>query len=67
MDQMIEGVGRAFTIMDDILAAGPNMELHDQILKQVIKRATNYNLKLNLQKCKICQSRVQYCRACTFC
>ena len=57
---MIEGIDGAFTIMDDILVADPNVELHDQILKKVIERATNYNLKLNLQKCKIRQSQVQY-------
>ena len=60
MDQMIEGIDGAVAIMDDILIAGPNVEVHDRILKQVIDRATNYNLKLNLQKCKIRQSSVQY-------
>ena len=58
MDRMIEGLYGAFVIMDDILVAGPNVELHDRILKKVNDRATNYNLKLNLQKCKIYQSQV---------
>ena len=36
------------------------MSHHDHILREVIQRATNYNLKLNFEKCKIRQSRVTY-------
>ena len=57
---MIEDMDGAFVIMDDVLVAGPNVELADLIVKKVIERATNYNPKLNLQKCKIHQSQLQY-------
>ena len=60
MDEMLAGVEGAFAIIDDILIAGRDVSHHDHILREVIKRATNYNLKLNFKKCKIRQSRVTY-------
>ena len=60
MDQMLEGIDGAFVIIDDILIAGRNIEHHDQILKSVIARATEYNLKLNYDKCYVRQSSVPY-------
>ena len=60
MDQMLEGIKGAFTIMDDILIAGKDIEEHDRILKQVIKVATTYNLRLNFDKCQIRKTSVPY-------
>ena len=60
MDQMLEGIEGATAIMDDILIAGSNTEHHDAVLRQVIERATSYNLKLNHQKCLIRQPAVPY-------
>ena len=60
MDQMIEGIEGAFAIVDDILIVGRNREHHDKVLRQVIQRATSYNLKLNMDKCRIRQSAVSY-------
>lgn len=50
MDQLIEGIGETFVIVDDILIADRDMEHHDHIILQVIKRATEANLKLNFNK-----------------
>ena len=60
MDQMLEGIEGATAIMDDILIAGRDMKHHDQILHQVIERATSYNLRLNYEKCHIRQPSVRY-------
>ena len=60
MDQMLEGVEGAYAIIDDILIAGNDINHHDQILKEVIRRATEYNLKLNFEKCNVRQSSVTY-------
>lgn len=60
MDQMLEGIEGAFAIVDDILVAGRDQQQHDQILKQVIERATSYNLTLNMEKCRIRQKQVPY-------
>lgn len=60
MDQILEGISGATGIMDDILIAAPTMKEHDQILKQVVQRATSYNLRLNFNKCHIRQTSVPY-------
>ncbi|XP_013396158.1 uncharacterized protein K02A2.6-like [Lingula anatina] len=60
MDEMLEGIEGATAIMDDILIAGTDREHHDSIFKKVIQRATEYNLKLNFDKCQVRQPRVQY-------
>ena len=60
MDQMLEGIEGAFTIMDDILIAGRDREHHDHILRAVIKRATEYNLRLNFDKCRVRRESVPY-------
>lgn len=44
MDKMLEGIAAAFVFIDDIRIAGRNIEHHDQILKIVMTRATEYNL-----------------------
>ena len=61
MDQMLEGIDGAFVIMDDILIAGTDLKQHDEILKEVLRRATDYNLKLNMEKVRVRQKSVEYC------
>lgn len=60
MDEMLEGIAGAVSVMDDILIAAPTMEEHDAILRKVVERATSYNLKLNFTKCHIRQTSVPY-------
>ena len=60
MDRMLEGIEGATAIMDDILVVGESVQQHDKILKQVIKKATEYNLKLNFEKCQIRQTHIPY-------
>jgi len=60
MDEMLKGIDGAYAIIDDILIAGDDIAHHDAILRQVIGRATEYNLKLNYDKCLIRQQRVPY-------
>ncbi|XP_052242487.1 uncharacterized protein K02A2.6-like [Dreissena polymorpha] len=60
MDEMLKDVEGAFAIIDDILIAGDDIEHHDKIFKTVIKCATEYNLKLNYDKCMIRQTSVPY-------
>ena len=56
---MLEGIEGA-AVKDDILIGGRDVEHHDQILRKVIERATEYNLKLNNDKCEIRQPQVSY-------
>ena len=60
MDQMLEGIEGAFAIMDDILIAGRDLDHNDRILRAVIERAIEYNLRLNYDKCKIRKTSVPY-------
>ena len=60
MDEMLQGIKGPSVIIDDILIAGRDSKHHDLILKQVMQRATEYNLKLNYDKCKIRQNQVPY-------
>lgn len=60
MDEMLEGISGAISVMDDILIAAPTVKEHDEILKKVIQRATGYNLSLNFDKCHIKKSSVPY-------
>ena len=54
MDQMLEGILGASAIMDVILVAADTVE------ERVIEKATEYNLKMNFEKCMIRQTRVSY-------
>jgi len=60
MDTMLEGIDGARAVMDDILIAGRTMHEHDAILKQVLQRATEWNLKLNYDKCQIRKKKLDY-------
>ena len=60
MDEMLEGITGARAIMDDILIAGKTRQQHDAILEKVIRKATEWNLKLNFKKCQLRQSSVKY-------
>ena len=57
---MLEGITGAFAVIDDILIAGENVEEHDKILSKVLKKACDYNLRLNFDKVKIRQTEVAY-------
>ena len=60
MDTMLEDIDGARAIMDDIIVAAKTSREHDQIMKAVITKTTNWNLKLNFEKCHIKQSQVNY-------
>ncbi len=60
MDTMLEGIEGARAVMDDILVTGRDEAHHDQIMKKVVKRATDWNLKLNFNKCQVKQQQVKY-------
>ena len=47
MDMMLEGIEGARAVMDDILVAAETREEHNKILKKVIQKATEWNLKFN--------------------
>ena len=50
------GMKGASAIIGDIFITGETLEEHDAILRKVVERATNKNLKTELNKCKIRKS-----------
>ena len=61
MDTMLEGIDGTRAVMDDILLAGRDEAHHDKIMKEVVKQATEWNLKLNFDiKCQVKQRKVKY-------
>ena len=60
MDEMLEGISGAYATMDNILVAGRDDEHHDKTQKQVINRATTYNLELNTETLHFRKSSVPY-------
>jgi len=55
MNEMLEDIDSARAIMDDILIAGKTPQEHDRIMRIVVERATEWNLKLNFDKCQVKQ------------
>ena len=60
MDQLLKGITGAASITDVIIVAGRDVTEHDQVFHKVIERATQYNLKMNLDKCQIRKAEVPY-------
>ena len=59
-DDMLEGVGYAHAVMDDILVAGRDIAHHNAVLNEVLARAKSHNLKLNFDKVKVRKQEVPY-------
>ena len=60
MSTIFEDVEGAEAIVDDILVWGRDVEEHGTRLRQVLNRAREVNLKLNLAKCHIRKDAVSY-------
>ena len=50
----------AFVFLDDILIASDNEEQHKRDLENVLVRLEEYSLRLNLEKCSLGQSEVEF-------
>ena len=60
VDAMLEGIENTRAILDDVIIGAENEEHHDEILKQVVQRMTNWNLSVNFDKCQIKKAKVNY-------
>ncbi|MFT7807790.1 hypothetical protein AGIG_G12825 [Arapaima gigas] len=50
MDEMLEGIEGALSIVEDVFRAVPSVEEHDSILDRVVERTTGYNARLKLDR-----------------
>lgn len=48
------------TYVDDIVLFSPDLKAHLRDLRQLFEIFRTYNLKLNIEKCKFCQLKVQF-------
>ena len=62
MDQMLEGIEGAVSVMDDILIAAPTVQEDDAALCRAVEKATSYNQKFNFNKCPIRHPSVPHVR-----
>ena len=60
MDRIMNGLEGVSIITDDILVYGATEKEHNERLEKVLMRAREANLKLNPDKSKICEAKVQY-------
>lgn len=60
MSECLLDIQGVVVYVDDILIYGKTREEHDQILKTVLDRIRQVNLKLNKNKCKICVNEIKY-------
>ena len=64
MSQLLDDIQGTEIVIDDILVWGRDVSEHDARLKQVLNRAQEVNLKLNLDKCQIRKAEVSYIGHC---
>ena len=60
MSDLLAGIPGVVVYMDDVLITGHTKEEHDDRLQQVLQTMQHAGLKLNKDKCKIAQTRVDF-------
>ena len=60
VDNNFRGISGVITVHDDIIIAGKDTEEHDNVLKQVLKRARSRNIKFNWSKVQLRVNQVKY-------
>ncbi len=60
MCDLLSGLPGVVVYMDDVLITGKTKEEHDERLQQVLQIVQKAGLKLNKDKCKIAQTRVDF-------
>eukprot|EP00731_Ephydatia_muelleri_P007324 Em0003g1572a len=60
MDQILSGIPKTAAYIDDILVAGTSQEEHLKLLKEVLERLKQANVRIKKSKCKFMQAEVTY-------
>jgi len=61
MENLLQGIPYTVVRVDDVLVSGRNDAAHLQNLKEIFRRLTEANLRLNREKCTFMASEVTYC------
>lgn len=60
MDKILNNLKDVVCYLDDILIKGEDLESCKENLYKVLERLSNYNVKVNLSKCKLFETEVDY-------
>lgn len=60
MDQVLQGITRVHSIIDDMMITGSSTEEHHSNLEKVVSRLQSFNLRANNKKCDICKDSVEF-------
>lgn len=60
MDRILQGISNVFCYLDDILIGGDSLESCKNNLELVLQRLHDYNVKINLNKCKFFQTTLDF-------
>nr|XP_029720499.1 uncharacterized protein LOC115262237 [Aedes albopictus] len=61
MEEVLNGIPGVTVFLDDIRVTGPNDQVHLQRLEEVLKRLSQYNMRINLDKCQFFADQIEYC------
>ncbi|XP_062717120.1 uncharacterized protein K02A2.6-like [Aedes albopictus] len=61
MEEVLNGFPRVTVFLDDIRVTGPNDQVHLQRLEEVLKRLSQYSMRINLDKCQFFADQIEYC------
>ena len=60
METILSGLKGVQVYMDDVIVCGRTVEEHDARLKMVMERLRQHNVSLNMEKCHVRQSSVEF-------
>lgn len=60
IENVLRDIPKSINYMDDIVVTGLNVEEHVKILKLVLIRLNDVNLKLNIDKCEFFKNKITY-------
>ncbi|XP_055613053.1 uncharacterized protein K02A2.6-like [Uranotaenia lowii] len=61
IEEVLNGIEGVTVFIDDIRVTGPNDEMHLRRLEEVFRRLSEYNMRVNLEKCQFFANRIEYC------
>ncbi|XP_050509696.1 uncharacterized protein K02A2.6-like isoform X1 [Diabrotica virgifera virgifera] len=60
IDQILCGIQGVSVYLDDVLIAGSSLEHAKEILGKVLSKLSEFNVKLNVDKCRFFENQVEY-------
>ena len=61
MEEILSGIPGVTVFIDDIRITGPNDKVHLERLAEVLKRLSEYGMRVNLDKCQFFEEKIEYC------